>query len=172
MKCPEVKCPELKCPEVRCPKSPTLVEDPIVQEDRYTMKNPLSYPESRLDRHNMDIRDKILGHKASIFTRGYPDTPKLMGYLYQVDNRSKVLPLFGYETYPNSQTYKYYTIISDIGLAVHLAPKIPIEYYIENDRPRKINGKKLYDDDIVQVNDLDHTKYIVKILEYDSITLH
>ena len=105
-------------------------------------------------------------------TRGFPDTPKLRGYLYEnVSNNQnrRILPLFGYETYPNSHRFKYYTLLNDQGLANHLAPKIEIEFIINNGRSRKINKKELYDDDIVQMNNLETSQFTVKLLERDEI---
>lgn len=145
------------------------IRDPVKIKDNIDIKSPFVYPEERLDRHNLYLKDKMLDHKlAYIHTQGYPDTPKLRGYLYENTNdthKRRILPLFGYETYPNSYRYKYYTILNDVGLSIHLAPKIEIEYIMKNSSLIKLNKRELYDNDIVQLNDLETSQFTIKLLE-------
>lgn len=159
-------------PIQQMPIQQMLIQDPITLKDKHDLHDPLRFPEERLDRHNLYLKDMaIRSGLAHNHTRGYPDTPKLRGYLYEnVDKRKRrILPLFGYETYPHSYKFKYYTLLNDQGLSNHLAPKIEIEYIIKNGRERKINKQELYDDDVVQMNNLETSQFTVKLLEKDEI---
>lgn len=162
------------------PIHPVVSEDPVILKDKRDLHDPLRFPEERLDRHNLYLKDMaIRSGLAYTHTRGYPDTPKLRGYLYENtadgkdrkdgNGQRRILPLFGYETYPNSHRFKYYTLLNDQGLSNHLAPKIEIEYIIKNGRQQKINKQELYDDDIVQMNNLETSQFTVKLLERDEI---
>ena len=145
--------------ERRPPPSIKMIENSNIRD-------PLVFPEERLDRHEYYLKN------LPIYTRGYPDAPKLRGYLYEKkvgkENR-RILPLFGYESYPNSRQFKYYTILNDVGLAYHLAPKIEIEYRIMNNRPFRLNRRELYDNDVVQMNELEKSRFIVKLLNKDEL---
>ena len=150
------------------PPPNTKPVDIVEETDKENLINPLRYPEERLDRHNLYLKNLAMD---STYTRGYPDTPKLRGYIYEIvedHSRRRILPLFGYETYPNSRRIRYYTILSNIGLNKYIAPKIEIEYKIINNRKTKINNQELYDDDIVQMNDLEESKFIVKRIVKDQ----
>jgi hypothetical protein len=150
------------------PSPNTKPVDIVEETDKENLINPLRYPEERLDRHNLYLKNLAM---ESTYSRGYPDTPKLRGYIYEIaddNSRRRILPLFGYETYPNSRRIRYYTILNNVGLNKYLAPKIEIEYKIVNNRKTKINNQELYDDDIIQMNDLDESKFIVKRIVKDQ----
>jgi hypothetical protein len=169
--------------------------DPVYKADQISLKDALIFPEQRLNRDelymkNMALRTGMIGN----FTSGFPDTPKLYGYLYEnmeeivaghrngpqcqqnvninvntVRNR-RVLPLLGYETYPNSRQFKYYTILNDVGVNMQVAPKIEIEFKMnDNGRLQRINKRELYGGDIVQMNTLDCSLFTVKMLGKDDI---
>lgn len=149
-----------------------LTGDPISAEDNRRLIDPLVFPDKRDDRHNLHLKDvAIRTGLYGNYTRGIPDTPILRGYLYEnVDNVSRrILPLMGYETYPNSRQFKYYTILNNVGVALYIAPKIEIEYIVYKGKPKKINKRELYDGDIVQMNELDKSRFTVKLLEHDDI---
>lgn len=141
--------------------------DPIRTQDNKDNMDPSKFPETRLDRHNLlPVGHRLIG----LFSQGYSDTPILRGYLYEnKQNGRRILPLYGQETYPNSRRFRYYTLLNDIGIAIHLAPKIEIEYIIRNNKPHKIHEKEIYDGDIVQMNELETSHFIVKLLAKDNL---
>lgn len=146
--------------------------DPVRIQDNKNLLDPYKYPEKRLDRHNLYLKNLAVNYKAyGLHSQGYPDTPILRGYLYENKPISgvnkRILPLFGYETYPNSRRYKYYTVLEEVGLDI--APKIEIEFRIENGNPRKLKYRELYDDDVVVINKLEDTRFTVRMVEHDEI---
>lgn len=157
--------------DIRDTIRPSLSSDPVKRKDNLDMRNPLVFPEERLDRHNLYLRDKMVDNRlAYVHTQGFPDTPKLRGYLYENTDKPnrRILPLFGYETYPNSYRFKYYTILNDVGLSIHLAPKIEIEYRVANNSLQKLNKNELYNNDVVQLNNLETSQFTIKMLDKED----
>ena len=84
--------------------------DPIRIQDNINNVDPSKFPDARLDRHNLHLRNLAVDYKLlGIHSQGYPDSPIMRGYLYENNEHAnrRILPLFGQETYPNSRRYRY-----------------------------------------------------------------
>ncbi len=144
--------PEIISPEIINTNLPPI-PDNFKNYDYAKMYDPLEKPESRPYRWN--IPPAIYPYYFDEHTRGYPDTPQILGLLLN-DNageNNKILKLFGNPTFPNSNQYDYYTMI-----------------YLPNDKIKvKINKtNELFTGSKVFISELGK-EYTVKLYDVDSI---
>lgn len=129
------------------------IPDIFKNYDYAKIYDPFEKPESRPYRWN--IPPAIYPYYFNENTRGYPDTPQVLGLLTNDDEHgdNKILKLFGNPTYPNSTQFDYYTMI-----------------YLPNDKIKvKIDRKnELYTGNEIYISEIGK-KYKVKLYDVDSI---
>lgn len=158
-----------KIPDNVLYESPGLIQsyDPInidivKQYDYHKSYDPLEDPTRRVPRH--EIPPITMKYALDIPTRGYPDNYNQYGVLVkekehdhnhkEIDNQNQIIRLFGRQTYPGSNQYEYYTMITSGNDLI----KIPIYNKRRNE---------LYEDDIIYIKELNN-KYRVNLYKYDA----
>ena len=142
------------------------VLSPIEIRDKDDLQDPLRFPYKRFSNFQYPSNPEIF----NIHTQGYPDTPHLQGYLYDQTDKGRVLPFFGSQLIPHRNRYRYYTMLDNVGLNLKMAPKLEIEYRLENGKPRKLQEKEIYDGDIVKINELMPGKFVVKFQDKNYLS--
>lgn len=138
---------------------PTNV-DIVKQYDYHKSYDPLEDPTRRVPRH--EIPPIAMKYAMDIPTRGYPDNYNQYGVLIRehdhdnkdTNNQNQIIRLFGRQTYPGSDRYEYYTMITSGNDLI----KIPIHNRRRNE---------LYDDDTIYIREL-NGKYRVQLYKYDA----